>query len=140
MTESNPRVAVAWEHNAAEMDKSVERTLATMEEPYFYEVWPLGLRMEGRENARKFYQRLFEMPFDSELEWIGSYDSEDALVMEFAVTLPSPGGGEQRHHVVAVSAIGPEGRVMGERNYADEGFIRFVFGELLDTEFRPVEL
>ena len=35
-------------HAAVEAKMDLEQTLATMEAPYFYEVWPLGLRMARR--------------------------------------------------------------------------------------------
>lgn len=136
MGNTNSPAAIAWEHSEKEFAFDLEGTLATMEEPYFYEVWPMGVRMQGRGNARGFYQRLFQMPFRPNLVWLGKHESADGLVTEFDVT---PQGGESRtHRVVAVSVIGPNGRVSGERTYADDDFARFVFGKLLQTKFRPV--
>src|SRR4051812_30772399 len=52
-------VAMGRRHGAVEAQMDLEQTLATMEAPYYYEIWPIGLRMEGLENARRYYEYHF---------------------------------------------------------------------------------
>src|SRR5215471_19279029 len=133
MSPGNARVAKVREHLAAEAVMDLEATLASMQEPYYYEVWPTGLRMEGEANARAYYAFHFEtlrprMRASSE---VGEWENDDGVVIERHVVVADDDGTDSMFRVLAVLAVGDEGRVSGERIYASPEFHRLVFGDLL---------
>jgi hypothetical protein len=141
MSPQSARVAKVREHLAAEAVMDLDATLASMQEPYYYEVWPTGLRMEGEDNARAYYAFHFEtlrprMRASSE---VGEWENDDGVVIERHVVVANDDGPDSTFRVLAVLALGAEGRVSGERIYASPEFHRLVFGDLLEREFVPVE-
>lgn len=132
-------VAMGQRHSAAEAVLDVEATLATMEAPYFYEIWPAGLRMEGLENARRYYTYHFETlrPRMLAMDRIGDWEGDDGIVIERYVHVKMEDGTVEKFRVIAVQAFG-DSKIAGERMYASDRFLRLIFGPMLDTEFKPV--
>ncbi len=126
-------------HAAVEAKMDLEQTLATMEAPYFYEVWPLGLRMEGYDNARKYYEYHFKTlrPRIVGRDIIGEWEGDDGIVLEHYMHVRMDDGKVEKFRFIAVIAFGERG-VAGERITADERLIRLLFGPLLDTAFKPI--
>jgi hypothetical protein len=133
------RVEKVREHLAAEAAMDLEGTLATMEGPYYYEVWPLGMRMEGYENARAYYENHFKTlrPRMLASTPVGEWENPDGVVIERDVEVAGEDGGTDHYRVVAVLTVGDEG-VTGERIYASEEFCRRNFGDILDTAFTRI--
>jgi hypothetical protein len=136
----NALIEMGRAHSAAEARLDVEGTLATMEAPYFYEVWPPGLRMEGLEQARRYYTYHFETlrPRIIGMDRIGDWEGDDGIVIERYVNVRADDGRVEKFRVIAVQAFGSK-RIAGERMYADERFLRMVFGPMLDSDFKPVK-
>jgi len=132
-------IAMSKQHSASEAVLDVEATLATMEAPYFYEIWPAGLRMEGLENARRYYTYHFETlrPRMLAMDRLGDWEGDDGVVIERYVHVKMEDGTIEKFRVIAVQAFG-ENKIAGERMYASERFLRLIFGPMLDTEFKPV--
>ena len=132
-------IDMARRHALLEANMDLAGTLATMEAPYFYEAWPLGLRMEGLANTRRYYQYHFEtlrpriIGRDKVAEWVG----DDGLVFEQYLHIRMENGSVEKFRFMAVLALG-ENRVTGERIYASERFFGLLFGPLLETAFKPV--
>jgi len=131
-------IEMSHRHSAAEAALDVEATLATMEAPYFYEVWPAGLRMEGREQARRYYTYHFATlrPRMIGMDRIGDWEGEDGVVIERLVHVRNDDGSVEKFRVIAVQAFGENG-IAGERMYASDKFIKLIFGPMLDTDFKP---
>ncbi len=132
-------IEMGHRHSAAEARLDVEATLATMEAPYFYEVWPAGLRMEGLEQARRYYTYHFETlrPHMVAMDRIGDWESDDGIVIERDVHVRNDDGNIEKFRVIAVQAFGEQG-IAGERMYLNERFMRLIFGPMLETDFKPV--
>jgi len=126
-------------HAAVEAKMDLEQTLATMEAPYFYEVWPMGLRMEGLDNARAYYEYHFKTlrPRIVGRDIIGEWEGDDGIVLEHYMHVRMDDGKVEKFRFIAVIAFGERG-VAGERITADERLIRLLFGPLLDTAFKPI--
>jgi hypothetical protein len=134
-------IATARAHLAEESKMDVAGTLATMQSPWFYEVWPGGLRMEGEDLAREYYEFHFSTlrPRMIGAVEVGEWEDERGLVIERDVDVRLEDGSVETFRVLAVLALGDDG-VTGERIYADGRFHRLIFGDLLDREFRPVRV
>jgi hypothetical protein len=128
-------------HLAAEGVSDLDGTMATMVEPYFYEVWPSGLRMEGRDNARSYYEFHFSTlrPRMVASDIVGEWENDEGLVIERDVHVRDEAGdGVSVHRVLAIIAVDEHG-VAGERIYASPAFHRLVFGDdRLANCFSPV--
>jgi hypothetical protein len=131
--------AKVHEHLDAEAELDLARTLASMQPPYYYEVWPAGLRMEGYDNARAYYDFHFRTlrPRMRASTAVGEWDNLDGVVIERDVQVGEDDGTTTHFRVLAVLTVGDEG-VTGERIYASPEFCRLVFGDLLETAFQPV--
>lgn len=126
-------------HAAVEAKMDLEQTLATMEAPYYYEIWPLGLRMEGYDNARKYYEYHFRTlrPRIVGRDIIGEWEGDDGIVLEHYMHIRMEEGIIEKFRFMAVIAFGERG-VAGERITAHERLLRLLFGPLLDTAFKPI--
>jgi hypothetical protein len=131
--------AKVHEHLEAEAQLDLERTLASMQAPYYYEVWPAGHRMEGYENARAYYEFHFRTlrPRMRASTAVGEWENGEGVVIERDVQVEQEDGTTTHYRVLAVLTVGEEG-VTGERIYASPEFCRLVFGDLLETAFQPV--
>jgi hypothetical protein len=134
------RVQKVREHLAAEANLDLEGTLASMESPYYYEVWPAGLRMEGYEYARAYYEFHFKTlrPRMVASKPVGEWKKSSGVIIERDVEVAGDDGRTEHHRILAVLTVGDEG-VTGERLYAGPEFCRLVFGDLLDTAFTPIQ-
>jgi hypothetical protein len=132
-------IDMARRHAALEANMDLEGTLSTMEAPWFYEVWPLGLRMQGRDLARQYYEYHFRTlrPLIIGRDKIAEWESAEGLVLEQYLHIRMENGSVEKFRFLAVVAVGERG-VTGERIYAGERFCRLLFGPLLDTAFKPI--
>jgi hypothetical protein len=124
------RIAHARAHLAAEAVCDLEATMATMAAPWYYEVWPDGLRMEGEANARRYYEFHFatlrQHMVHSDI--VGEWENGEGLVIERDVHVRDTAGSITVHRILAILAVTDDG-VIGERLYAGRAFQRLVFGE-----------
>jgi carboxymethylenebutenolidase len=68
------------EHLAAEAAKDLERAMATYVDDCFYDIVPMGIRIDGKEAVRGYYQSLFNAMPDSDLEVAGEAFGDNVLV------------------------------------------------------------
>jgi len=131
--ERDAMVAVARAHAAAERDGNIDATMATLDDDPVYELQPIGLTFRGRDAARRYYEHFFAdcrpRMRGSELrsEWI----TDRGMLQEYTLHVGEPDGTTRRHDVVAILTFGRNGKLSGERLYASETLIRFLFGPVL---------
>ena len=127
-------VAVALAHAAAEAAGDLDQTMATLDEDPVYEMLPRGVRLRGRDAARRYYEHFFAnvMPrvtgYDLRSEWI----TDDGVLQEYTLYvdgLGSPGAG---HAIIGILTFGADGKLSGERIYASDALLEFMFGPVLD--------
>jgi len=132
MTEATPAelIAIAHRHSAAEAAADLEGTLATLEGEPTYELYPVGLQLRGMERVRRYYDYFFAqvlphtMGYELRSEWVG----EQGLLEEYDITCRIDGA-VQTYRVLSILKFGRRA-LSGERLYADERFLRFLFGPL----------
>jgi len=122
-------VAIARAHAEAEGQNDLATTLATLEPEPVYELQPVGRVMRGMDAARCYYDYFFASfrplvhGFELRSEWV----NDAGLGQEYLITLRTPDGGSERHHVIGILTFGREA-LSGERVYASERLLRLMFG------------
>ena len=126
-------VAIARAHAAAEGQGDLATTLATLEPEPVYELQPIGRVMRGLAAARVYYEHFFAQfrplvrGFELRSEWV----TTEGVGQEYVITLRSPTGGSERHHVIGILTFGKEA-LSGERVYASEPLLRLMLGPAFD--------
>ncbi len=125
-------VEVARAHAHAEAMGDLAGTLATLDPDPVYELLPLGVTLGGRDFVRAYYERFFTgcMPqfvgYELRNEWV----MDDGLGQEYRVEVATPDG-PRRHDILGILTFGDHGLLSGERLYASDEMLRFLFGPLL---------
>jgi hypothetical protein len=125
-------VEVARAHAHAEAMGDLDGTLATLDPEPVYELLPMGVTLGGHEFVRTYYERFFTecMPrfvgYELRNEWV----MDDGLGQEYRVEMTTPDGA-QVHDILGILTFGDHGLLSGERLYASDEMLRFLFGPLL---------
>jgi hypothetical protein len=124
--------AVAREHADAEARGDLDGTLATLDPDPVYELLPMGVILRGGDFARAYYERFFSecMPRVLGYELRSEWQMDDGLGQEYRLELDTPDG-PRRHDILGILTFGDQGLLSGERLYASDELLRFLFGPLL---------
>jgi hypothetical protein len=127
-------IAVAHAHAAAEADRDIEATMATLDDDPVYELQPIGRTLRGRDDARAYYEHFFAnvQPRISGYELRSEWISDEGVLQEYTLDIDNPDGGNARHHIIGILTFGTAGTLSGERIYASDELITFMFGPVLD--------
>jgi hypothetical protein len=123
---------VARAHASAEATGDLAGTLATLDPDPVYELLPIGVTLRGGDFARAYYERFFTkcvpriIGYELRSEWL----MEEGLGQEYRVDVETPDG-PRRHDILGILAFGEHGLLSGERLYASDAMLRFLFGPLL---------
>jgi hypothetical protein len=127
-------VAVAHAHAAAEAERDLEGTMATLDEDPTYELQPLGRTLRGRDVARQYYEHFFAncqprvTGYELRSEWV----ADEGVLQEYTLGIAHPDGTDRRHDIIGILLFGAAGKLSGERIYAGDELLEFMFGPLLD--------
>jgi hypothetical protein len=128
-------VAVALAHAGAEAAGDLDETMATLDADPVYELLPRGLVIRGRDAARRYYEHFFAnvMPrvtgFDLRSEWI----SDEGVLQEYTLFVDGLGEPGTGHAIIGILTFGnDDGKLSGERLYASDALLEFMFGPVLD--------
>jgi len=127
-------IAVAHAHAAAEAKRDLEATMATLDEDPTYELQPLGRILRGRDLARQYYEHFFAhcqprvTGYELRSEWV----ADEGVLQEYTLHIANPDGTNSRHDIIGILVVGAAGKLSGERIYASNELIQFMFGPLLD--------
>ena len=127
-------ITVALAHAAAEANRDIEATMATLGDDPKYELQPMGRTLRGRDNAREYYEHFFAnvqpriTGYELRSEWI----SDEGVLQEYVLEVDDPDGGTTRHHIIGILTFGTTTTLSGERLYASDELITFMFGPVLD--------
>jgi hypothetical protein len=126
-------VAIARAHAQSETGNDIELTLSTLEAEPVYELQPVGRVMRGMPAARRYYEHFFARfrPLVRDFTLRGEWVNDEGVGQEYVITLATPEGGEERHHVIGILTFGREA-LSGERVYASERLLRLMFGPAWD--------
>ncbi len=127
-------IAVAHAHAAAEAERDIEATMATLDENPAYELQPLGVTLRGRDVARQYYEHFFAncqpriTGYELRSEWV----ADEGVLQEYTLHIVNPDGTNTRHDIIGILTFGADGKLSGERIYAGNELIQFMFGPVLD--------
>lgn len=128
-------------HATLEGEGDLEGTMDTLVEEPVYEFWPVGRRMTGREQVRRYYRHLIDdfMPSQIGYTMLAETLSGEALSQEYAIEMRGDDGPET-HRVIGILYADPdEPHLMGgERIWGDEAFLRRMVGPVWD-DLEPIE-
>lgn len=122
---------VALEHSVHELGGNLEGTLATLEADPIYELFPVGLKLTGMDKVRRYYTYFMENVLDKFIDGKVYYESRGlpGHAKESFLTWRDKDGQVRRTQMMTILVYG-ETKLRGERIYADEDFLRFLFGPL----------
>ena len=118
-------------HAKLEADCDLDGTMATVVENPVYEFHPAGVRLEGREQVRRYYEHLLTLfvPSTRGVTLIEEWVSASSIAQEYEITVEAEGALEA-HRVIGI--LFAEGELLGgERIYSSERCARLMLGEAL---------
>ncbi len=113
----------------------LDGTLATLDPEPVYELLPMGTLLRGGEFVREYYERFFTecmarvVGYELRNEWV----MDDGLGQEYVVEVDSASG-TRRHAILGILTFGDHGLLSGERLYASDEFLHFLFGPLVASD------
>jgi steroid delta-isomerase-like uncharacterized protein len=130
------RIALVDEHNLAEMDVDLDRTLATLNEAPDYKM--NNDEFSGRESVRAFYADLYTGFPDLHLEITRRYVSDEAIIIEVTFSGTHKGqwngipatGRRVQFPLCAIFPFDENDRLAGERVYFDSALLLRQLGAL----------
>jgi hypothetical protein len=129
--------ALGTHHAKVEAEGNLEATMATLVGEPVYEFLPLGLRMVGHLNVRRYYKHLLSefVPRTRGYELLEEWVNETSVSQEYAIDVAVDGQIE-RHRVIGI--LYAEGGLLGgERIYSSERCARLMAGDALIDELLP---
>jgi hypothetical protein len=115
-------------HMECETNLDLEGVLGTLVDHPVYEFYPLRLKLEGKENIRKFYREHFDtfFPKIKSHKLINEWWGPETVCMEYDLWLNEAPLDRAYRILVVLSAKGP--LLNGERFYAEEELVRLMTG------------
>ena len=121
-------------HAQLEADCDIEGTMATVVPNPVYEFHPAGVRLEGRDQVRRYYEHLLThfVPSTRGVRLLEEWASAASIVQEYEITVEVAGDLEA-HRVIGI--LFAEGELLGgERIFSSERCARLMLGEALFAE------
>jgi hypothetical protein len=126
-------------HAELEAKCDITGTLATMVEHPVYEFYPAGLRMEGADKVRRYYEHLLNVFVpNTSATLIDEWVSVRSVAQEYEIVV-DPSGAAEAHRVIGILYLAEGTELLGgERVYASEKCARLMLGDALFEELEPV--
>ncbi len=135
--DSTRMLALGTLHARLEAERKLEPLMQTLVSEPDYEFYPLGMRMGGADQVRRYYRQFFRdfmlkvVGYELLEEWV----NERSVAQEYDITLDVHGAHET-HRVLGV--LYASGHLLGgERIYGSERAIRLMLGQMFD-ELKPL--
>ncbi len=118
---------------AAETSGDLDAIVATFCDNPAFEFLPVGRRLAGRDNVRRFYQQMLSdfVPRVLSYRAVSVYWNDSGMAMEEEITIRADEGAPLVFRFVVTTSL-IDGRLSGERLYGDERFFRLLVGNLFD--------
>lgn len=117
--------------------RDLEATMAMLVEKPVFELFPVGLRLSGQANVRRYYECFFATGEALGGEVIDMFVSDDAVCMELKMRYAGVHG-EEWSRMIAIQPVEGD-RFTGERLYGDERLFRQMFSEPIWSLLQPLE-
>lgn len=127
------RARHALRHIYVEARDDLEATLDTLVDPPVYELYPIGLHLSGRDQARRYYEHFFNEARRHIVDYVvhGYCYGETSMTVEVTVSWRYDDGAVRAFRNLTVLPYAQCG-ITGERMYAEDEFFRVLFGPILD--------
>lgn len=108
--------------------------MATLDDDPVYELLPRGVALRGRSAARRYYEHFFAnvMPriagFELRSEWV----TDEGVLQEYTLFVDGLGAPGTSQSIIGILTFGTDGKLSGERLYASDALLEFMFGPVLD--------
>jgi SnoaL-like domain len=134
-SELDAMVAVAHAHADAEGRGDIETTMATLDDEPVYELQPIGRTLRGRAAARAYYEHFFShcQPRIRDYELRSEFVSDEGVLQEYTLDIENSDGSTSQHAIIGILTFGANGKLSGERIYASDELIQFMFGPVLEA-------
>lgn len=115
----------------------IEGALAVLVDNPCFDLYPVGLRVSGRENVRRHYEHYFKhvAPAILGAEQVATYFTDDAIAFEFTMSWRAEDGAVQASRMLVVTPVQGD-KFTGERVYTDERLVRWMFA---GGTFEPIK-
>lgn len=119
--------------------RDVDTTMSLLIGEPVYEIYPIGLRLAGQENVRRYYEYMFSHVTPTiSAEHLDTFFADNSIAFELKLThQPSSGDSESFRLFSIMDVIGD--RFVGERLYGDERLFRIFFGGPIWSLMKPIE-
>lgn len=124
-------------HARLEHEQDLDGVMATLVDDPVYELYPVGLRMQGRDLVRRYYEELFRgfVTRARKTVLVDEWVNAGSLAQEYEVTVEIDGQLET-HRIVGI--LVRDGDLLGgERVFASERCLRLMTGSVYD-ELTPI--
>jgi len=130
-------IEVALKHSNAEASFDMAGTLGTLQANPVYELFPVALKFEGMDMARRYYEHYFAevAPRIVSFRLIGRWINEQGLNEEYSIVHKADGEEPRAYRIIGILTFG-ENLLSGERIYADEKLLKIMFAPIWD-ELKP---
>lgn len=120
--------ALVKKHTDAESNNDIEAVLATLVDNPVYEIYPAGLKLEGKENVSAFYREHFDsfFPLIASSQLINEWWNPDSACMEFDLFFKAPYAEKPYRLLVVITA--KNNLLLGERFYVSEELAQLMSG------------
>jgi hypothetical protein len=120
--------ALVEKHVKAEEQYNVEDVLATLVEDPVYEIYPAGLKLQGKENVRSFYIEHFKsfFPLIASSQLINEWWGPQTACKEYDLFLKAPYAKKSYRLLVVLTA--KNNLLLGERFYVSDELAQIMAG------------
>lgn len=127
------RAYFAMRHIYVESHDDMEATLGTLVDEPIYELHPIGLRLRGKAQARRYYEHFFNKARQHVVDYVvhGYCYGETSMTVEVTVSWKYDDGRIRKFRNLTVLPYG-EGGITGEIMYAEDDFFKCLFGPILN--------
>ncbi len=125
-------------HAQLEAEGKLDLVMDTLVADPVYEFWPIGLRMRGRDQVRRYYEHLISTFYGEQKSYrlIEEWLSERSLAQEYEMVVKFDTGIEA-HHVIGI-LFAENGLLGGERIWGSKAILKKMVGPVWD-ELEPIE-
>ena len=115
-------------HADLESKHDLEGVLATLVEDPIYEIYPMRLKLEGKENIRAFYREHFDsfFPLIASFQLINEWWDSESAAMEYDLFLKPPYA--EKSYRIQVILTAKNNLLLGERFYISQELARLMSG------------
>lgn len=117
---------------------SVDAAISVLVDEPVFELFPVGLKLVGKENTRLYYDNFYKTTAPRiSAELIDMFYSNSAVSLELKIFYAHPGGDKEEFRLLAIQALEGD-KFTGERLYGDTRLFELMFGGPIWSLLTPI--